>query len=139
MNRIFLLILGILFLNKMAFIYCDEKADNIFHVAFLEFLRENADEQVLYSRFVYPGKEREKAFSIIFIYKLSEPKGVVAFVDANIVINMFQVVYSNKFNVLVSQEVHGGLWEIEEAREILNLIGQICLKVIQCKEIILNS
>ena len=126
-------------LCKTEFIYCSEKVDNIFHVAFLKFLHDNADENVLYSRFVYAGKERAEPFTIIFIYKLSEPKGIVAFVDVDKITDMFQVNYSNKFNELVSLDVHGGLWEIEEAREILNLVTQACLKIIKCKEIFLSS
>jgi hypothetical protein len=46
--------------------------------------------------------------------------------------------YSNKFNELVSHDVHGGLWEIEEAKEILNLVTQTCLKIIKCNEIVLG-
>jgi hypothetical protein len=138
MKKIFLVFLAVFFLFEIEFLYCNEKVDNLFHMAFLKFLQENANEKVLYSRFIYSGKERAKPFTLIFIYKLSEPKGVVAFVGADNITNMFYVNYSNKYNELVSYDVHGGLWEIEEAREILNLVTQTCLKIIKCNEIVLG-
>jgi hypothetical protein len=103
--------------------------------AFDNFLLENENQTVLYSTLTYSGKDRSIPFKIIFIYLLSEPKGIVIFTDGKMITNYFDIFYSKETNKLLYGDIQGGLWEHQETEEILKLISKTNLQMIICKDI----
>jgi hypothetical protein len=108
---------------------------SIWEQAFERFLSENQNQHVLYATLTYSGIERKVPFKVLFIYKLSESKGIVIFTDGKMITNYFEVFYSVQTNEISYYDIRGGLWEHEEAAELLDLVYKSKLQIIVCKDI----
>ena len=107
----------------------------LWDMAFDQFLIENGEQNVIYTTFDYTNIESDDTMKVLFIYKLSEPEGIIIYTNGSALINYFKVLYSYEYNTLIWEDLHGGLSAWKKARDIIDLILNSALHIGICNDL----
>jgi hypothetical protein len=124
----------LLFLFLPLFCYSQDE-QTLWDMAFEDFLLKNGEQSVIYTTFDYKNMELNYSLKVLFIYKLSQPGGIIIYTNGRTLLNYFNVFYSDEFNTLIWEDIHGGLSAWKEAKDVINIILNSVLHIDVCKNL----
>jgi hypothetical protein len=112
---------------------------------FDKFLFQNGNQTVLYTTVSYINDETDELVKALFIYKLSDNislyksnpnlDGIILYTDGKTITNLFTVIYSNEYNTIILDDVHGGVWSRHQAFKTLDIVLRSKMYIGICKNL----